>query len=411
EMEWTSKLPHVFARTGFQDNFYFVAQWFPKPGVYEAAGERHREAGGWNCHQFHANTEFYADFGTFDVDLTVPSDYAIAATGTQRSQTPSRDGTTTYNYYQEDVHDFAWTAQPAADVLVLERVFQGSQRVTEEEVRTWAARTQTPADRVRLDDVKVTLFLQREHRDQAERHWRAAFEAIKWFGLMYGKYPYETLTVVDPPFGALGAGGMEYPTLITAGTEFWPGLLDQNKGPEGVIVHEFGHQYWYGLVANNEFEEAWLDEGFNTYSTGKVMDHAFGANYTYEPILGVPIPALPWLKIPVPRYPWKGVKEFAVGPYWEWIPVDQLEARRRRYAEHASSDAMDTRSWETLNRESYRVQAYDKPALTLKTLERVIGADWARLIRAYQQRFRFRHPDATDFVETVQQAPGRDLGW
>ncbi|MGH9579631.1 MAG: M1 family metallopeptidase, partial [Terriglobales bacterium] len=245
EMEWTSKLPRVFARTGFQDNFYFVAQWFPKPGVYEAAGERHREAGGWNCHQFHANTEFYADFGTFDVDLTVPSDYAIAATGTQRSQTPSRDGTTTYNYYQEDVHDFAWTAQPAADVLVLERVFQGSQRVTEEEVRTWAARTQTPADRVRLDDVKVTLFLQREHRDQAERHWRAAFEAIKWFGLMYGKYPYETLTVVDPPFGALGAGGMEYPTLITAGTEFWPGLLDQNKGPEGVIVHEFGHQYWY----------------------------------------------------------------------------------------------------------------------------------------------------------------------
>ncbi|MGH9581284.1 MAG: M1 family aminopeptidase, partial [Terriglobales bacterium] len=189
------------------------------------------------------------------------------------------------------------------------------------------------------------------------------------------------------------------------------GQADLSQGPEAVTVHEFGHQYWYGMVANNEFEEAWLDEGFNTYSTGKVMDHAFGANYTYEPILGVPIPALPWLKIPVPRYPWKGVKEFAVGPYWEWIPVDQLEARRRRYAEHASSDAMDTRSWETLNRESYRVQAYDKPALTLNTLERLVGADWARLIRAYQQRFRFRHPDATDFVETVQQAPGRDLGW
>jgi len=411
EMEWTSKLPRVFARTGFHDNFYFVAQWYPKPGVYEAAGERHRQTGGWNCHQFHASTEFYADFGTFDVDLTVPSDFAIGATGVQRSSTHNRDGTTTYNYYQEDVHDFAWTAQPAKDVLVLERVFQGSERASDEEVQNWATWTGTPEEQVRLDDITVTLFLQREHASQAERHFRAAFHAIKWFGLMYGKYPYETLTVVDPPFGASGAGGMEYPTLITAGTDYWPGALDQTNGPEGVVVHEFGHQYWYGLVASNEFEEAWLDEGFNTYSTGKVMERAYGPTYTYVSIFGVPIPGRPWLDLPVPRYPWKGVKDVALGPYWEWVPVSYLESRRKRYAEHASSDAMDQYAWETLNWESYQVQAYDKPALTLFTFERVVGDDWAKLIRTYHQRFRFRHPDATDFQDTVKEVTGRDFKW
>src|SRR5207248_7227670 len=64
----------VFARTGFHDNFFLVAQWFPKPGVYEAAGERHRAQGGWNCHQLHTSTEFFADYGTFDVNLTVRSE-------------------------------------------------------------------------------------------------------------------------------------------------------------------------------------------------------------------------------------------------------------------------------------------------------------------------------------------------
>src|SRR4051812_16726050 len=81
EIEWTSKLPRVFARTGFHDNLLPVAQWFPKPGGYEATGERHRGKGGWNCPQFHPSPEFFADFGPFDVGLPVPSDFELAATG------------------------------------------------------------------------------------------------------------------------------------------------------------------------------------------------------------------------------------------------------------------------------------------------------------------------------------------
>src|SRR3972149_5919831 len=88
--------------------------------------------------------------------------------------------------------------------------------------------------------------------------------ALQYFNDWLGKYPYPNLTVVDPPIKAFGAGGMEYPTLITGGSVY--GLPEGLRFIELVTIHEFGHQYWYGLVGNNEFEEAWLDEGLNQYS-------------------------------------------------------------------------------------------------------------------------------------------------
>ena len=94
---------------------------------------------------------------------------------------------------------------------------------------------------------------------------------LEFYSRNYGAYPYETITLVDPPINALGAGGMEYPTLFTSiGLWFFPGGL---RLPEMVTIHEFGHGYWYGIVASNEFEEAWLDEGINSYSEIKAMDH------------------------------------------------------------------------------------------------------------------------------------------
>ena len=81
DIAWHAKLPKVFARTGYARDFYLVGQWFPKLAVYEPAGVRGRNTGGWNCHQFHANSEFYADFGRFDVRMTVPSNFVVGATG------------------------------------------------------------------------------------------------------------------------------------------------------------------------------------------------------------------------------------------------------------------------------------------------------------------------------------------
>ena len=80
-IEWHAKLPRVFARTGYRRDYYLVGQWFPKIAVYEPAGTRGRIAGGWNCHQFHANTEFYADFGRYRVNITTPAAFVVGATG------------------------------------------------------------------------------------------------------------------------------------------------------------------------------------------------------------------------------------------------------------------------------------------------------------------------------------------
>jgi hypothetical protein len=96
EIDWISKRPRLLSRTGYHDNFFFVAQWFPKPGVYEAKGERHRQQGGWNTRQFHASTEFYADYGSFEVLLTVPSNFELASSGKQQFKRDNPNGTTTY---------------------------------------------------------------------------------------------------------------------------------------------------------------------------------------------------------------------------------------------------------------------------------------------------------------------------
>src|SRR5215471_6485597 len=228
EVKWTAHVPRTFARTGALGDYYFIAQWFPKIGVLED--------GAWNCHQFHSSTEFFADYGVYDVSLTVPAGWTIGATGVARERRNNPDGTATHRYHQDDVHDFAWTTSPD----FLERT----------------ARFEHPY----LPPVEMRLLLQPEHADQAERHFNATRTTLRYYGEWYGAYPYGHITIVDPAYQS-GAGGMEYPTLFTAGTRWLsPRLVSR---PEGVTIHEAGHQFWYGIVGNNEFEDAWMDEGFN----------------------------------------------------------------------------------------------------------------------------------------------------
>ena len=104
EVKWSAHVPRTFARTGAIGNYFFIAQWFPKLGVWQDEG--------WNCHQFHAGTEFFSDYGVYDVLLTVPQGWTVGATGVERDRRKNADKTETYRYYQEDVHDFAWTTSP-----------------------------------------------------------------------------------------------------------------------------------------------------------------------------------------------------------------------------------------------------------------------------------------------------------
>jgi hypothetical protein len=406
-VDFTSKLPRAFARTGYDDDYFLVGQWFPKIAVYEGAGERGRKEGGWNCHQFHANTEFYADFGTWDVDLTVPSNYIVGATGFLRRSQDNPDQTTTYSFHQDDVHDFAWTASP--HFIKLTRTFDWGREVRGDEVVNWARILNLPADHVALRDVSVTLLLQPGHRGVADRYFRAAFNGLKYFGLWYGQYPYDTLTVVDPRRDS-NTGGMEYPTFITAGAYFWPG--EHSASPEGVTVHEFGHQFWYGLVANNEFEEAWLDEGFNTYSTGKVIETAYGEPCSYRFVSGMPILIKPWLNVELPQFPFAGVGDIPIGSYFACVGSPERTDGRLQYLQRAKDDDLVRYGWRYLDGRSYVVNSYERPGLTLRTLESYLGAEtMARVMRTYQQRWRYRHPATQDFIDVVNEVSGQNMSW
>ncbi len=406
-VDFTSKLPRAVARTGYAGDYFFVAQWFPKIGVYEGPGDRGRTTGAWNCHQFHVNTEFYADYGVYDVELTVPSNLVVGATGFLRNERRNSGGTTTYNFYQEDVHDFTWTASP--HFVKLTRTFEWGKEVRGDEIVTWARILNLPADQVALRDVEVILLLQPDHRHLADRYFRAAFNSIKYFGLWYGKYPYDTLTVVDPARNS-NSGGMEYPTLITGGAYFWPG--EYSSQPEGVTVHEFGHQFWYGLVGNNEFEEAFLDEGFDTYSTGKVLAVAYPNRCSYTRLFGMPVLLYPWFSVQVPKFPFAGVGEIPMGEYFSCVGSSEPPERRDSYLSHAADDDIARNAWQYLSGTSYGVNSYDRTALTLWTLENYLGVDtMARVMRTYHQRWRFRHPALQDFIDTVNEVSGRDMNW
>src|SRR5271157_5181407 len=386
DIDFLSKLPKVFARTGYHNDFFMVGQWFPKIGVYEKAGDRYAQQDAWNCHQFHANTEFFADYGVYDVTLTVPSNYIVGATGVQQSavEDPQRHRKT-IRFYQEDVHDFSWTASPR--YLRTERLFDPASAVSGAEEADVAKLLSVAPAAVKLKPVRMILLMQPEHAWQTERHIRALQNGLKWFGLWYGAYPYDTITMVDPPYGASGACGMEYPTLITAGTGWWP--APNGADPEEVVVHEFGHQYWYGMVGTNEFEESWLDEGFNTYSTGKVIDRAYGPRDLSVHLLNIPIAS------------------FAGIPQ-----VTEDTVNRAAYLQYGKYDPVVRNGWQYYSTISYGINSYMRPAALLRTLENHLGAPvMARIMRAWFERYRLHHPTSVDFQKLVNEISGRDMNW
>jgi hypothetical protein len=342
ELDFEAQLPKILARTGYHESYYLVAQWFPKLGVWEPVGRRGRAEAGWNCHQFHAKTEFYADFGNYDVSITVPADFIVGATGTEVGIS-EEDGERTIQFAAERVIDFTWTASP--EFLKEERVFRMQDWVTEEELQHVMTLHGISREKAALPDVKIILLLQPEHRVQADRYFRALASAIKYFGLWYGPYPYPSITLVDPAWGAWGSGGMEYPRLITCGTSWLPPEDEFSMmGPEMVTVHEFGHQYWQTQVASTEFEDAWLDEGLTTYSTGLVMDTVYGPGRLYLPINFVPIPLDNW-------FPVAGVNE-------ERLARVGVIANR-------NVDSIAREAWKFYDGGSYSINSYRKTAAVL----------------------------------------------
>lgn len=330
-MDFTVKMPIVFARMGYADDFYMAGQWFPKLAVYETAGTRGCSEEGWNLHQYHGNSEFYADFGIYDVKINVPADYTVAATGFPPKPATADNGIKTYRFYAEDVHDFAWAASPR--FIYAEEPFS------------------SPS----IPGVKIKLYLDPKHEQFKNRYLYAAKKALNRFSEWYGPYPYSTLTIVVPPENGNGAGGMEYPTLVTA----WGASSGKpDLELERVIVHEIGHQFWYGMAASNEFEEAWLDEGFTSYAEDKVMEKEYGVR---------------------PNLPFEG----------SYI---------------TSPEPLKRNAWQYKGHDGYAENVYMRAKLVLYAMEKTVGPEtMGRLMKTYFGRWQFKHPTTSDFQAVAEE--------
>ena len=339
------QFPETQERTGWKRDFTLGGQWFPKVGVWWQ--------GAWNCHQFHAQTEFFADFGVYDVRLTVPQNEVVGASGVLVEEKNNSDNSKTLAYHGDDIHDFAWTVSPRY------RVREGTYQA-------------------QMGPIKLRFLMQPAHWSQAERHERIIRETLDRFEKWYGPYPYKTLTVVDPEPGS-AAGGMEYPTFITGGTS-WFAPQGMTEEPEGVLEHEFGHQYWYGMVATNEFEDAWMDEGINSYTEVKVMSSILG---TYTSVFNL---------------------AGATG--------GDIQQQRLFYANVADMDPMAQKGYEYASNASYGGITYGKTASVLLTLEGIIGEDtMAKAMHTYFMKYRFTHPTKEDFLKTIEEVSGKSLRW
>lgn len=352
-MRFTDQLPEVFARTGYKGDFHMIGQWFPKIGV--RVGLPGAET--WACEPFHVATEFFADFGTYDVELTVPNTYVVAATGvlTAATRDASR-GTRTLRYRAEDVHDFAWMADPYMQKL------KGTAKLAH-------------------GTVEVRVLFRPEQKDFAERHLAAAISTIEIMSELFVPYPWPVATVIDPPMDAVaGAGGMEYPTLVTtAGDSVFarPGL----HLPEFVTIHELGHQWFQGMLASNEVEEAWLDEGINQWSNGIVLERMYGQRGS--------------------------------GVDWLDIQSDVFELARSAmdYPDSIPSP-IATAAYAFVDYSAYGDATYSRTMLALRTLERMVGQPaFLAAMKRYSETWAFRHPTGRDFFEQISRELGRDLSW
>jgi hypothetical protein len=347
-MDFTSKLPKIFARTGWAaDNYFFVGQWFPKIGVLEKNGL-------WNCHQFHADTEFYSDFGDYDVRITLPKDFVLAATGSKTSEVQLKNKRKTVNYIAENVHDFAWTASP--HYIEYTENYKG---------------------------IALKAFMQPENKHLNHRYFESVKNAIDYMEAHVGKYPYKTLSIIDPSFDGSGSGGMEYPTLITCGANW--GLGKWLKYQELVTIHEFVHQYFQGMVATNEFENSWMDEGFTQYMETRIMDK---------------------------YYPNGSIFNFF------GFSVNDLALARDGYVsmQNPAITPIKENAW-AYPKGTYGIMSYYKPATVLRTLQNILGEKTMDIVlKTYFERFKFKHPVPQDFFDVANEVASKhttfaDLNW
>ena len=339
DITFRAELPPVFARSGYVDDFHMVAQWFPKLARLEPDGR-------WATFPYHGLAEFYADYATYDVTTRVPEGWVVGATGKQVSEVHDH-GFVARRFVATRVHDTAWAAAP----WFRERAF-------------------------RAGPTRVRVLYPPGYEPALERHVEVLRTCLGRFQRLFGSYPYETLTVVVPPRGAEGAAGMEYPTLIVSGGEWFSVRGSRVEWPDEVTAHELAHEWFYGIVGTNEVEWPMLDEGITHWAT---LD-ALGAMH------GEPRSYLGWGPITLSAFEVLRATAVRARP-------DPPPPGRAAYS-YASM-------WD------YGRSVYGRTPLVLETVRRTYGKRrFERALGLYARRHRFQHPVPDDLFRAFDEVYG-----
>lgn len=338
-LDFRSKLPRTIARSGWGEHgFNHFAHWYPKLGVYEIDNQGEWA---WNCHQFLSRMEFYGDHGNYDVTIDADPSYTIGGSGCIEQYQEPIDGSDKVRtrLIAHDVIDFCWVASPLLTV-------------TED----------------RWEHVEIRLLGPASHASLRGRILGAAKHALGYFAEHVGEYPYNTLTILDPPLHGLRSGFMEYPTYITGGAfySFPKGI----RSMESLIIHEFAHQYFMQILANNEKEAPWLDEGFVTFYEDCVMEDFYGENSLID-LLG--------------------------------YKVSNSSLTRNEYVSLKNKRASPITEIGYQVRGNYKGIIYSKTATVLQTLKGYLGAkEFDEMMMKYYDRQKFTHPRKADFITVVE---------
>jgi len=382
---FTVQIPTNFSRLGRDGESYQVTQWYPKPAVYDAQG--------WHAFPYLNQGEFYYEFGNYTVNITVPKNYIVAATGDLQTESeqkiltklakktannideivkepfnkfefpPSADETKTLTFTQNKVHDFAWFADKRFHVLKSAVELQSGKTVA-----TWAFFTNKDAE-----------------------HWKEATnylnDAVAFYSKHVGEYPYNVCTAVN---GTLVAGGgMEYPTITIIGGINSDKLLDR------VVTHEVGHNWFQGILASNERAYPYLDEGINSYYENRYMDE---------------------------KYPDSGILPAAISPavanflgkqfnLEDKLPSYQNELGYMLSCRAHKDQPICTHS-ATFTNNNYGTIAYGKSAIAFKYLEKFLGrAEYDRIMQIYFQQWQFKHPQPNNLRTVFESNSNKYLDW
>ena len=374
----------IFSRLGHLDQAYQITQWYPKPAVFDKNG--------WHQMPYLGQGEFYSEFGTFDVHITLPENYVVGATGDlvngekelawlnkkvteteaiidsldyrDLSFPASSLTTKTLHYRQKKVHDFAWFADKRYHVLKGEVALPNSGK----KVTTWAMFTNNEAD----------LW-----KNSIEYLNDATYYYSKWVG----DYPYNQVTAVD---GVLSeGGGMEYPNVTIIGESGDAVSLEE------VIMHEVGHNWFYGVLASNERKHPWLDEGLNSFIESRYMKRKY-PNLKLHEVYG-------------------GRKLIDFGMKWLGVYnmfFSSMSQQVYNVAARANTDQPIELPSEEYTATNYGSIVYMKTAYAFNYLMAYIGEKkMDELMSVYFERWKFKHPQPEDFEAIAIEVTGDSLKW